>query len=558
MSVIDTRRGQIFPTLTAAQIAQARRFAAAAPRRFAAGESLFSVGEQAPAYLILDGEVVIHRRDGRGIGGVVTNHGPGQITGEIAQLSGQGSLVEARAGKAGCEALAFDAAHLRALIVGSAELGEIVMRALILRRTALIADGGVGPVVVGERDQPASVRIEGFLARNAHPYSFLDVKSDSCGQALVERLGLNIGDLPLVLCPDGHVLKNPSDIEVGACLGITTAFDTEKLFDLAVVGAGPAGLATAVYGASEGLSVLVLDSRAFGGQAGASARIENYLGFPTGISGLALTARAFTQAQKFGAEIGIPVQVEGLDCAAAALRPRESFGVRLNADRVVRARSVVIASGARYRRLDIANLKDFEGAGVYYWASPIEAKLCDGDEVAVVGAGNSAGQAVVFLAPRVRTLHLIVRGASLEATMSLYLVQRIAALPNVVLHLRTEVDGLVGDAATGLQGLELRDRDTGAVETRAIRHLFLFIGADPNSGWLAGCPIRLDPKGFVLTGESAAPLGGDSRAASPLETSTPGVFAIGDVRSGSTKRVAAAVGEGAQVVASLHQLLALH
>jgi len=304
--------------------------------------------------------------------------------------------------------------------------------------------------------------------------------------------------------------------------------------------------------------VLVLDSRAFGGQAGASARIENYLGFPTGISGLALTARAFTQAQKFGAEIGIPVQVEGLDCAAAALRPRESFGVRLNADRVVRARSVVIASGARYRRLDIANLKDFEGAGVYYWASPIEAKLCDGDEVAVVGAGNSAGQAVVFLAPRVRTLHLIVRGASLEATMSLYLVQRIAALPNVVLHLRTEVDGLVGDAATGLQGLELRDRDTGAAETRSIRHLFLFIGADPNSGWLAGCPIRLDPKGFVLTGESAARPGSDSGAALPLETSTPGVFAIGDVRSGSTKRVAAAVGEGAQVVASLHQLLALH
>jgi thioredoxin reductase (NADPH) len=543
MSLRDTRSGQIFPTLTAAQIAQARRFAEAPPRRFAPDEGLFSIGGHAPAYLILDGEVVIRRRDGRGQGGVITTHAAGQITGEIAQLAGQGSLVEARAGKAGCEALAFDATHLRALIIGSAELGEIIMRALILRRMALIADGGVGPVLVGERDQPASIRIEGFLARNAHPYSFLDVKSDSCGQVLVQRFGLELRDLPLVLCPDGHVLKNPSDIEVGACLGITTALDTGKRFDVAVVGAGPAGLATAVYGASEGLSVLVLDSRAFGGQAGASARIENYLGFPTGISGLALTARAFTQAQKFGAEVGIPVHVEGLDCGG------EAFGVRLNADRVVRARSVVIASGARYRRLDIANLADFEGAGVYYWASPVEAKLCEGEEVAVVGAGNSAGQAIVFLAPRVRTLHLIVRGASLEATMSLYLVQRIKALPNVVLHLRAEVDRLIGDAATGLQGLELRNRDTAAVETQAIRHLFLFIGAEPNSGWLAGCPIELDAKGFVLTGESAA---------GPLETSTPGVFAIGDVRSGSTKRVAAAVGEGAQVVAALHRLLAVH
>jgi thioredoxin reductase (NADPH) len=555
MSLIDTRKGQIFPILTAAQIAQARRFAAAPPQRFAAGESLFSVGVQAPGYLILDGEVVIRRRDMRGEGGVITTHGPGQFTGEIAQITGQGSLVEARAGNAGCEALAFDATHLRALIVGSAELGEIIMRALILRRTALIADGGVGPVVVGERDQSASVRIEGFLARNAHPYKFLDVKRDSCGQALIERFGLDVGDLPLVLCPDGHVLKNPSNIEVGACLGITTAFDTGKLFDVAVVGAGPAGLATAVYGASEGLSVLVLDSRAFGGQAGASARIENYLGFPTGISGLSLTARAFTQAQKFGAEIGIPVQVEGLKCNGED-RPRE-FSLRLS-DRAVRARSVVIASGARYRRLDIPNLADFEGAGVYYWASPVEAKLCEGDEVAVVGAGNSAGQAIVFLAPKVRTLHVIIRGASLEATMSLYLVQRIAALPNVVLHCRTEVDRLIGDAATGLQGLELRNRDTAAVETTAIRHLFLFIGADPNSGWLAGCPIKLDAKGFVLTGESVAGPPGAGRAPAPLETSTPGVFAIGDVRSGSTKRVAAAVGEGAQVVASLHQLLAVH
>jgi thioredoxin reductase (NADPH) len=296
----------------------------------------------------------------------------------------------------------------------------------------------------------------------------------------------------------------------------------------------------------------VLDSRAFGGQAGASARIENYLGFPTGISGHALAARAFNQAQKFGAEIAIPVTVETLDCGGASRRPGDPFKLHLEGGRMVQARSVVIASGAHYRRPSIADLGVFEGAGVSYWASPVEAKLCEGEEVALVGGGNSAGQAVVFLAARVQRVHLIIRGQSLDASMSRYLIERIAALPNVVLHARTEVTALLGDAASGLHGLTLRNCDTGDLATMQIRHLFLFIGADPNTAWLSKCSVALDPQGFVRTGAAAS----GERTASPLETSVAGVFAIGDVRSNSTKRVAAAVGEGAQVVAALHMILA--
>jgi thioredoxin reductase (NADPH) len=348
-----------------------------------------------------------------------------------------------------------------------------------------------------------------------------------------------------VLCPNGAVLKRPSDAEAGACLGITPDLDPDKIYDVAVVGAGPAGLATSVYAASEGLSVLALDSRAFGGQAGASQRIENYLGFPTGITGHALAARAFTQAQKFGAEIAIPIEVESLDCGGADRKPGDLFGLVLAGGRRAAARAVVIASGARYRRPDIANLAEFEGAGVSYWASPVEARLCTGEEVALVGAGNSAGQAVAFLAPKVKHLHLVVRGDGLEASMSRYLIERIAALPNVTIHARTEVSALSGDPASGLAGASFRNRDTGEVWTGPLRHLFLFIGADPNTGWLSGCTVATDKQGFVTTG-----------GARPMETNVPGVFAVGDVRAGSTKRVAAAVGEGAQVVAALHGFLA--
>jgi thioredoxin reductase (NADPH) len=558
LSVIDTRRDQVFPVLNAVQIAAARRFAVGEPSRFAPGEVLYAVGQRnAPAYLVLSGQIDVLRRDGVGRETPVTVHGPGQISGETSQLAGRSSLAEGRAGADGVEVLTFDAPHLRALIVGSAEVGEIVMRALILRRMALITDGGAGSVLVGRTGEAALVRIEGFLRRNGHPYAVLDARDGADGEAAVRQLGLHEEDMPIVLCPNGAVLKHPSDAEIGACLGITPELDPDKVFDVAVVGAGPAGLATAVYAASEGLSVLVLDSRAFGGQAGASARIENYLGFPTGISGLALTARAFTQAQKFGAEIAIPVTVEQLDCGGEGRKPGDLFTLSLGGEARVRARAVVIASGARYRSAEIENLDRFEGQ-VSYWASPIEMQLCENQEIALIGGGNSAGQAVVYLAPKVSRLHLVVRGPGLEATMSRYLIDRINALPNVELHRRTEVKGLEGDASGALSGAVFHHRDTGETWTTPLRHLFLFIGADPNTDWLSTCPVALDDKGFVCTGrpQTAPPWAAFGRAPFPLETSVPGVFAVGDVRWGSTKRVAAAVGEGAQVVASIHQVLA--
>jgi thioredoxin reductase (NADPH) len=548
----------MFPVLTAAQMGVAARFAGGAARRFEPGEVLFSVGERrALTFLILAGEAIVRGRDGAGHETVITTHRPGQITGEVNQLAGRASLAEARAGAEGCEALAFDGAHLRGLIVGSADVGEIIMRAFILRRTAMIRDGGVGSVLVGRRGTPALTRIEGFLARNGYPYSVIDAQADEDGSAIVERLGVQEDELPIVLCPNGAVLKQPSEAQVGGCLGITPDLDPDQVFDVAVIGAGPAGLATAVYAASEGLSVLVLDAHAFGGQAGASARIENYLGFPTGISGLALTARAFNQAQKFGAQIAIPISVNGLDCTGQAHRPGAPFALTLEGERAAQARSVVIASGARYRRPEIENLAMFEGAGVSYWASPVEARSCEGEEVALIGGGNSAGQAVVYLASKVRRLHLVVRREGLEATMSSYLIERIRALPNVVLHTRAEVVALSGDAANGLQKASFRNRDTGTILTTPLRHLFVFIGADPNTAWLRDCGVAVDSAGFVRTGagvdQGSWP---QSRAPLALETSKPGVFAVGDVRAGSTKRVAAAVGEGAQVVAALHSVLA--
>jgi thioredoxin reductase (NADPH) len=370
----------------------------------------------------------------------------------------------------------------------------------------------------------------------------------------MRKLGVQLHELPVMVCPNGMVLRCPTDAEAGICLGITPDLDPEKLYDVVVVGAGPAGLATAVYAASEGLSVLVLDQRAVGGQAGASARIENYLGFPTGISGQALAGRAFSQAQKFGAELAVPLEVARLDCSGASAAIGESLRLELSTGSFVRARTVVIASGAHYRRPDIPNLADFEGAGVSYWASPIEAKLCEGEEVALVGAGNSAGQAVVYLAPMVRRLHLVVRSAGLDASMSRYLIDRIAALPNVDIHTHSEVVALQGDHTQGLAAATFRDRRSGLEHTCPLRHLFVFIGADPHTGWLKGC-VELDDKGFVVTG---APFAADglpaSRAPLPLETSRRSVFAIGDVRAGSTKRVAAAVGEGAAVVAQIVRL----
>jgi thioredoxin reductase (NADPH) len=558
MSLVESRRHQMFPVLDVAQIETAKRFASGAVRSFAPGEVVFNVGERsAPAWLVLAGTIEVVGHDGLDHEMAITTHRAGQITGEVSQLAGRAALATGRAGPEGCTALPFDAAHLRALVVGSAEVGEVIMRAFILRRVGFIQGGGAGSVLVGRPGAPDLVRLQGFLARNGYPYTVLDASAEAAGRAVAERLGVQPEELPLMICPNGTVLKRPSDAEAAVCLGITPDLDPETIYDVAVVGAGPAGLATAVYAASEGLSVLVLDESAFGGQAGASARIENYLGFPTGISGQALAGRAFSQALKFGAEIAIPLEVALLDCGGPGRRSGDPLRLELTDDRAVRARTVVVASGARYRRPDIPNLSIFEGAGVSYWASPVEAKLCEGEEVALIGGGNSAGQAVVFLAPKVRRLHLIVRRAGLEATMSRYLIDRIAAIPNVELHVGKEVVALEGDRTDGLTAAVFRERSSGATRTCPLRHLFLFIGADPNAAWL-GNRAAVDDKGFVLTG-LACPGGASAarRPTLPLETSFPGVFAIGDVRAGSTKRVAAAVGEGAAVVAQIHTVLAL-
>lgn len=558
MALIETRRHQLFPNLCAVQLAVAQNFAPAPPRRFAAGETLYALGERsAPVFIVTAGEVLITRGQATADDALIVALPVGGITGEVSQLGGRSALAEARAGPQGCEALCYDTAHLRALIIGSAEIGEIIMRAFLLRRTMLIAEGA-GTILAGRPGEADLVRLQGFLSRNGYPFSVLDTTVGGEGQALVERFGLQDADLPIVLCPNGSMLKHPGNVELASCLGMTPELDPARIYDVAIVGAGPAGLATAVYAASEGLSVLVLDTRAFGGQAGASARIENYLGFPTGISGHALAARAFTQAQKFGAEIAIPVSVTALECGGDAHKPGDLFTLRLDNGLGMQARSVVVASGARYRGIAIENLSLFEGAGVSYWASPVEARLCAGQEITLVGGGNSAGQAVAFMAPRVRHLHMVVRGHSLEASMSRYLIERIAALPNVTVHTRTEVTALRGDVAHGLTGATFRHRDTGLQWETPCRHLFVFVGADPNAQWLAGCQVDVDGNGFVCTGQPGTGeiWAAAGRAPHLLETSVPGVFAIGDVRAGSTKRVAAAVGEGAQVVAALHQVLA--
>jgi thioredoxin reductase (NADPH) len=559
MSVTDTRRDQIFPVLSAAQVEAIRRFASGDARTFAPGETVHSVGERAaPAWVVLRGSIDIALRDALGNESSFNSFGPGQFTGEVGSLAGKRAFSLGRAGKDGCTALPFDAAHLRALMVGSAEVGEIFMRAFILRRVALLTEGGAGSILVGRGNDPELMRLQNFLARNGFPHTSLDANSDEEGRAVLERFGVQPDELPLMICPDGTLLKRPTEVQAACCLGITPELDPNDVHDVVVVGAGPAGLATAVYAASEGLSVMVLDQRHFGGQAGASARIENYLGFPTGISGGALAGRAFTQAQKFGAQIAIPLQAKYLECGGAARLDDEPLRIILNDDRAVQARSVVIASGARYRRPDIPNLADFEGVGVSYWASPVEAKLCEGEEVALVGAGNSAGQAAVYLAPKVKHLHLVCRGKGLEASMSRYLIDRIAALPNMTLHAHTEVVALLGNGHGGLAGATFRCRQTGDMHTCSPRHLFLFIGAEPNADWLTK-RVDVDGKGFVVTGQQFREgRAGSNRSPLPLETSVPGVFAIGDVRAGSTKRVAAAVGEGAAVVSQIHSVLSPH
>jgi thioredoxin reductase (NADPH) len=533
----------MFPVLSAQEIDRLRRFGIV--RNYLAGEKLVQAGAVADGLtVILSGRVEISQTDNAGNHVPIVTHGAGAFMGELAQLSGHPSLVNATA-KNVVEALIISPDRLRALMVAEADLGERIMRALILRRVGLIETGTGGPLIIGRAENGDVLRLEGFLSRNGHPHQRLDPDSDPDAEALIKRFHLDREHLPIVLCPGGQLLRNPTENELARCIGMVGPVDTGRVYDVAVVGAGPAGLATAVYAASEGLSVLVFDCRAFGGQAGASARIENYLGFPTGISGMALMARAYNQAQKFGVEMAIPNEANALHAQSHETESR--FVLKSFNDESATARSIVIATGARYRRLDIHNLEAFEGASVHYWASPLEAKLCAGQEVAVVGAGNSAGQAVVYLASQVAKVWLLVRGPNLHSKMSRYLVDRISGLPNVEVVTQARISRLEGQEHT-LEAVHWRSGANDEIR-QPIRHLFLFIGADPNTDWLAGSGIDLDPKGFAITGAGAG-------KGSELETSRRGVFAIGDVRSGSVKRVAAAVGEGAQVVAALHKFLA--
>jgi len=541
------RHAQTFPALTPQEIARIRGFGDI--RTYSDGERLFETGKPGPGmFVILSGHVAITQRDGLGHVTPVIDQGPGQFIAEIGQLSGRVALVDAQA-EGGVETLLIPPERLRALLVAEADLGERIMRALILRRVNLIQAGAGGPVLIGPSDSSGVIRLQGFLTRNGFPHHLLDPATDHDAAELIARYSPSPADWPLVVAADGTVLRNPGETELARALGMIGGSTGDKIYDVAIVGCGPAGLATAVYAASEGLSVVVTDARSYGGQAGASARIENYLGFPTGISGQALAGRAFSQAQKFGADIIIPTAVKSLDCA----RTDGAFALALDGGETLRAKSVVVASGARYRRPEIENLDKFEGRGVWYWASPIEARLCAEQEIGLVGGGNSAGQAAVFLSGHAKKVHLLIRGGGLGASMSRYLIERIEATPNIELVFHTEVIALEGTEGVSLERVRWRSRLSGEENSAAIRNLFLFAGADPATGWLDGCGVTLDRGGFVVTGAQSEQNQG--RPVPPLETSVPGVFAVGDVRSGSVKRVGGAIGEGAQVVAALHGFL---
>jgi thioredoxin reductase (NADPH) len=543
-SIVERRGEQMLPELDPLEIERVRRFGEC--RSFASGAALYTIGQVTPGLMvILAGRVEVTHVDKTGHRTTIVTHGPGHFLGELAQLAGRPALADATAQEP-VKALIIPPDRLRALLISEAELGERIMRALILRRVGLLETGSGGPIIVGRADNGDVLRLQSFLRHNGQPQQLLNPETDAEARALIERFHVDPGQLPIVLCPGGQLLRNPSEDELARCVGLVGPLDPNRLYDVGVVGAGPAGLAAAVYAASEGLSVIVLDSRGFGGQAGASSRIENYLGFPTGITGLALMARAYNQAQKFGAEMAIPDEVSGLSAPHDA---NGHFVLQLRDGERVSTRSVVIASGARYRRPAVEELHAFESSSVHYWASPFEAKLCAKQEVALVGGGNSAGQAAVYLASQGIKVWMLVRGPDLAASMSRYLIDRIGGHTNIDVMTSTRVSGLEGRDGI-LEAVRWRVGATGQEVRRPIRHLFLFIGAEPNTDWLAGSGVALDAKGFVQTGEDA---GGNRHA---LETTRRGVFAIGDVRAKSIKRVAAAVGEGAQVVAALHSFLA--
>ena len=540
------RYQETFPALTNQEIDRLRRYGSL--RKYSDGEKLFEAGKVGPGmFVVLSGLVAITQRDGLGHVTPIAEQGAGQFLAEVGQLSRRATLVDGTA-EGDVETLLIPTEGLRSLLVAEADLGERIMRALILRRVALI-QGGAGVVLIGSPASADVIRLEGFLTRNGYPHHLLDPATEQEAKEAISRYADIAGGLPLVVCPDGSVLGNPSETILARQIGMTAKSRSNFVYDVAVVGAGPAGLSTAVYGSSEGLSVAVLDARAPGGQAGASARIENYFGFPTGISGQALTARAFIQAQKFGADVVIPAAVKTLDCS----RANGALAVELEGGERICARTVVVASGARYRHPAIADIARFEGRGVWYWASQIEARLCAGEEVVLVGGGNSAGQGAVFLSAHAAKVRMMVRSPGLAESMSRYLIDRIAATSNIELMTETEIVALTGAPGAGLERVRWRDRRADAETEAPIRNVFLFVGADPATEWLQGCGVKLDKAGFVMTGGRPTNDGGP--APSPLESSVPGVFAVGDVRSGSVKRVGGAIGEGAQVVAAIHNFL---
>jgi len=549
--VVVSRPEDVFPTLTPAQVS---RIAAHGRRRATvSGEVLIDVGDQpVPFFVVVSGEVQV-LRPVDGVETLIVSHRAGQFTGEANLLTGRRSLAVLRVTEPG-DVIELTREQLLGLVQADAELSEILMRSFIMRRLELIAQDLGDAVVIGSMHNAGTLRVREFLTRNGHPFHYVDLDRDQDAQELFDRFHVGVPDVPVLICCGARaaVLRNPTNAQVADTLGFNEQVDQTRVSDLLVIGAGPAGLAAAVYGASEGLDVMVLEADMPGGQAGSSSRIENYLGFPTGISGLDLTGRAYAQAQKFGARVMIAKSATHLLCGGPQYTVEIDGAVR------VPARAVIIATGAAYRKPALVNLSAFEGAGVYYGATPMEAQLCIGDEVVVVGGGNSAGQAAVFLAQTSRRVHILVRGEGLADTMSRYLVRRIEDSPAIHVHTRTEIVALEGNGQ--LERIAWRSAESGVTDTHEIRHVFLMMGAVPNTGWLGGC-LALDEKGFIKTGpdlttdELAAAKWPLSRAPYLLETSRPGVFAVGDVRGGNVKRVASAVGEGSIAVAFVHQVL---
>lgn len=540
---------RMFPALNSAQIA--RVAARGRLRPVQSGEILFEAGVATTGFfVVVSGRIEVVRVSG-GTEEVVVTYGRGQFTGEINMLSGRPPLVRARAGTAG-EVIEMDRAHMLALVQTDAEIGEILMRAFIVRRVELIAQGLGDAIVIGSSHCAGTLRTKEFLTRNAHPYTYMDLDHEVDVQAVLDQFHVTPADVPIVVCRGEIVLRNPSNRQIADCLGLNEAVDSSQVHDLIVVGAGPAGLAASVYAASEGLDVLVVEAISPGGQAGSSSKIENYLGFPTGISGQALAGRAFTQAQKFGAHVLIARGATRFSCAPKA------YAIDIGDDAPLRARAIVIATGAEYRKPLLESIPRFEGIGVYYGATFMEAQLCVAEEVIVIGGGNSAGQAAVFLAQTAKRVHILIRSSGLAQSMSRYLIRRIEEHPAIALHTHTEIEALEGDAH--LERVRWRNSDTGQVESHDIRHVFIMTGATPATQWLGGC-LALDAKGFIKTGPELSqqdltdakwPL---PRAPFLLETTLPGVFAVGDVRAGNLKRVAAAVGEGSIAISFVHRVL---